>query len=78
MQREKKSKTETIGSRVFLVCDDINKNKEIIDNLQLDFNEMKKMGVKYVFSDRKVNSDRLIDESFYHDKSTNIYVYLLD
>jgi hypothetical protein len=73
-----KSKTETIGSRVFLVCDDINKNKQVIDNLQLDFDEMKKMGVKYIFSDRKVNSDRLIDESFYHDKSTNIYVYLLD
>ena len=45
---------------------------------QLDFDEMKKMGVKYIFSDRKVNSDRIIDESFYHDKSTNIYVYLLD
>lgn len=39
-----KANVNRIGSKCYIVCTDKKANKPVIDNLQLDFDELKKNG----------------------------------
>jgi hypothetical protein len=72
-----KSGTKRIGSHCVLVCDDIKKGKKVIDNLELDFEKMKSIGTRYLFSDRKIISQNLTGEQYFKGKYGQLFIYTL-
>lgn len=79
-QRElQKDEANRLYSRCYLISNDITHGKKIIDDLSLDFDKMKALGTRYIFSDRKIVNTRLINEMFFENdqKALKVYVYTI-
>ncbi len=74
-----KNEANRLYSRCYLISNDITLGKKVIDDLSLDFDKMKAIGTKYVFSDRKVVNERLVNELFFesYQKDFKVYVYTI-
>jgi len=69
----------TLGSRCYLVSDDVEKGKNEITNLELDFEKMKTIGTRYIISDRKIINENLTDEQVFNttDLKDILFIYTI-
>ncbi len=63
-----------------LVCNDIKVGKKVIDNLELDFDKMKSIGTRYLFSIREIKNDRLESKGRFSAKESkgSVFVYQIN
>lgn len=70
-----KSNSPGVDSRCYISSDDVNKGRDTITDLRLDFGIMKRLNTQYIFSDRKIIADRLGDEAFFSSGNDRLFVY---
>lgn len=73
-----KTKGPAVGRHCILVCDDLKKGKKVIDNLELDFDKMKAIGSRYIFSRKKIVNERLKNEEFFEASDGRLYIYTIE
>lgn len=71
-----KAGLKNIGSRCVLISDDFEKKPEITE-LLWDFEKLKLLHTRYIFSNKRIRVTNLIDEKVYNDSKTTIFVYSL-
>ncbi|MCD6068720.1 MAG: rane protein [Bacteroidetes bacterium] len=72
-----KGKVNAVYSRCYLVSNDLEKGKNIIDDLQLDYDKMKEIRTKYIFSSRKIINERLTNEQFVGEGNNGLFIYTI-
>lgn len=71
----KKLKITNIGSHCVLFSKEMLDGKSILNNLELDFKKMKSINTKYIFSTKKIDSDKLKNELFFSHNRQCLFVY---
>ena len=72
-----KSDNAELGSRCYLQSKDIEDNKDIVTDLQLDFGKIKQLHVNYIFCDRQIQNESLVPATTVREGRNTIYIYKL-
>ena len=70
-----KTNYQGVNSRCYVWSDDVNKNKTVLDSLDLDYDKLLSANTKYIFSSYKIQNLRLISEKVFKSEFEDMSIF---